>query len=159
MTLIMTLLAIAAMVLVDQVVKYWTLTVLAPVGTMPLIPGVLQLTYVENRGAAFSILQDQIWLFVLITVVVLAIIFYALRKQYVQTVLGKISLIVIAAGAVGNVIDRIFRHFVVDMIQTVFMDFPVFNIADIYVTVGVALFIIYTLFQHKEQAEEKEEQK
>lgn len=156
MTLLMTLLAIAVMVVVDQVVKYWAVTVLAPVGSIPLIPGVLQLSYVENRGAAFSILQNQIWLLLVITVVILAIIIYSLHRKYIQTMLGKISLVVIAAGAVGNMIDRIFRHFVVDMIQTTFIDFPVFNIADIYVTVGVVLFVIYMLFQHRDtDAEDK----
>ena len=159
MTLLMTLLAIAAMVVVDQVVKYWAVTVLAPVGSIPLIPGILQLSYVENRGAAFSILENQIWLLLIITIAILAVIIYSLHRGYIQTILGKISLVIIAAGAVGNMIDRIFRHFVVDMIQTTFIDFPVFNIADIYVTVGVALFMIYVLFQHKDKDAEKEETK
>lgn len=157
MTVIMTLLAICAMVLVDQVVKYWAVTVLASVGTIPLVPGVLQLTYVENRGAAFSILQNQIWLFVVLTIIVLVMIAYALRSHFIQTTFGRLSLIVIASGAVGNVIDRIFRHFVVDMIEVTFFSFPVFNIADIYVTVGVALFMLYILFQHKDRDETAQE--
>ncbi len=155
MTVIMSLLAICVMVLVDQVVKYWTITMLAPVGSIPLIPGVLQLTYVENRGAAFSILEDQIWLFVLLAVIILCGIVYALHTGRIQHFLGKFSLIVISAGAVGNVIDRVLRHYVVDMIQVCFIQFPVFNIADIYVTVGVALFAVYYLFLHKD-AEEME---
>lgn len=157
MAVLMALLAVAAMVLIDQVVKYWAIAAIAPVGSIPLIPGVLQLTYVENRGAAFSILQNQIWLFVLLTVIVLCVIIYALKKRMIQTALGRISLLVIAAGAVGNVIDRIFRHFVVDMIELTFVRFPVFNIADIYVTVGVVLFFIYFMFQHKETDEAAEE--
>lgn len=149
----MTLLAIFAMVLVDQVVKYWAVISLAPVGSIPLIPDVLGLTYVENRGAAFSLLQNQIWLFVLLTAVVLCLITYALKRHMIQTFLGKVSLVVIAAGAVGNVIDRLFRGFVVDMIEIQLIRFPVFNIADIYVTVGVALFCIYIMFQHKDTNE------
>ncbi len=153
MTILMTLLAIASMVLVDQVVKYWAVTVLAPIGTIPLVPGVLQLTYVENRGAAFSILQNQIWLFIVLTVIILSAIAYVLRKNLIQTTFGRFGLIVIAAGALGNVLDRIFRHFVVDMIEVTFISFPVFNIADIYVTVGVVLFMLYCLFQHKDRDE------
>lgn len=153
MTILMTIIAVFAMVLVDQVVKYWAVISLAPVGSIPLIPGVLQLTYVENRGAAFSILQNQIWLFILLTVVILCVIIYVLQKQMIQTALGRISLVVIAAGAVGNMIDRLFRHYVVDMIELVFVHFPVFNIADIYVTVGVVLFCIYVMFQHKDANE------
>ncbi len=149
----MSLLTIAAMVLVDQVVKYWAVAWLAPMGSIPLIPGILQLTYVENRGAAFSILQNQIWLLVVVTVAILCAIIYVFYKKMIQTTLGRISLVIIAAGAVGNMIDRIVRHYVVDMIEVVFISFPVFNIADIYVTVGVALFCIYFIFQHKEPEE------
>ncbi|MDO5784784.1 MAG: signal peptidase II [Eubacteriales bacterium] len=159
MTVIMSLLAICVMVLVDQVVKYWAITMLAPVGSIPLIPGVLQLTYVENRGAAFSILENQIWLFVLLAVVILCGIFYALHTNRIQHVLGKFSLLVISAGAVGNVIDRVVHHYVVDMIEVRFIQFPVFNIADIYVTVGVVLFAVYYLFLHKDADEADEVEK
>lgn len=153
MSVIMSLLAVLMMVVVDQAVKYWTVTMLAPVGSIPLIPGVLSLTYVENRGAAFSMLENQIWLFVLLAVIILAAIVYVLRKGKIQTALGKIGLLVIAAGAIGNVIDRVVNHYVVDMIEVKFISFPVFNVADIYVCTGVALFAIYYLFQHKEPEE------
>ena len=150
MTILMTLLAVLAMVLVDQVVKYWAVTVLAPIGSIPLIPGILQLTYVENRGAAFSLLENQIWLFVLLAAAVVGAIVYAFRKNLIQNTWGKISLLIICAGAVGNVIDRIVHNYVVDKIEVLFIHFPVFNIADIYVTVGVVMFVIYYLFQHKD---------
>lgn len=157
MTILMTLLAVLAMVLVDQVVKYWAVTVLAPIGSIPLIPGILQLTYVENRGAAFSLLENQIWLFVLLAAAVVGAIVYAFRKNLIQNTWGKISLLIICAGAVGNVIDRIVHHYVVDMIEVLFINFPVFNIADIYVTVGVVMFAIYYLFQHKDSDETERE--
>ena len=150
MTVIMSLLAVCVMVLVDQVVKYWAVTMLAPMGSIPLIPGVLQLTYVENRGAAFSILENQIWLFVLLAIVILCGIVYVLYTGRIQHSLGKLSLLVISAGAIGNVIDRVLHHYVIDMIEVCFIRFPVFNIADIYVTIGVALFAVYYLFLHKD---------
>ncbi len=153
MTILMTLLAVAAMVLVDQVVKYWAVTALAPMGSIPLIPGILQLTYVENRGAAFSLLENQTWLFVLLAAVVVGAIAYVFYKNLIQNTWGKVSLLVVCAGAIGNGIDRIMHQYVVDMIEVLFIRFPVFNIADIYVTVGVIMFSIYYLFQHKDREE------
>lgn len=153
MSIVMYLLAVLMMVIVDQAVKYWAVTMLASIGTIPLIPGVLSLTYVENRGAAFSILENQIWLFVALAVVILCGIVYALKTDKIQAPIGKISLLVIAAGAIGNVIDRMVNHYVVDMIQLEFIRFPIFNIADIYVCVGVALFAFYYLFIHKDAEE------
>lgn len=129
MSIVMYLLAVLMMVIVDQAVKYWAVTMLASIGTIPLIPGVLSLTYVENRGAAFSILENQIWLFVALAVVILCGIVYALKTDKIQAPIGKISLLVIAAGAIGNVIDRVVNHYVVDMIQLEFIRFPIFNIA------------------------------
>lgn len=155
MSVVMSILAVLMMVIVDQAVKYWAVTMLAPVGSIPLVPGILQLTYVENRGAAFSILEDQIWLFVILALVIVCGIAYALQTNRIQTPLGKIALLIVAAGAVGNVIDRITHHYVVDMIEVTFIHFPVFNIADIYVCVGIALFAVYYLFIHKD-AEETE---
>lgn len=155
MSIVMAILAVVVMVLIDQAVKYWAVTMLASIGSIPLIPGILQLTYVENRGAAFSILENQIWLFVVLAVVILCGIAYVLHTNRIQAPLGKMALLIISAGAVGNVIDRVINHYVVDMIEVIFIRFPVFNIADIYVCVGVALFAVYYLFIHKD-AEETE---
>ena len=157
MTLFMTLLTIAALVVVDQLIKYWAVTSLAAIGTVPLIPGVFQFTYVENRGAAFSLLENHQWLFVCFAIVAVVLIGMALKKNYVQTFLGKISLMLICAGAIGNMLDRVVRHFVVDMLHFSLIEFPVFNVADIYVCVGMALFCFYMLFQHKELEDRKEE--
>lgn len=155
MYVIMSILAVLTMVAVDQLVKYWAITMLAPMGSILLVPGILRLTYVENRGAAFSILENQIWLFVVLALVILCGIVYVLRMGRIQTITGKLALLIIAAGAIGNTIDRVIHHYVVDMIEVTFIHFPVFNIADIYVCVGVAMFAIYYLFIHKD-AEETE---
>ncbi|MGE4549408.1 MAG: signal peptidase II [Intestinibacillus sp.] len=148
--------AILLMVAADQLVKYWAVTVLqaVPGGTIPLIQNVFHLTYVENRGAAFSILQNKIWLFVLITVVILGAMVYVLRRGLLHTALGRWAVYVIAGGAVGNLLDRIFRHYVVDLFDFRLIHFPVFNVADICVCVGGVLFAYYFLFQHDKAVKE-----
>ena len=148
--------AIILMIVADQLVKYWAVTVLQamPDQTIPLIPSVFHLTYVENRGAAFSILQNKVWLFVLITVVILGAMAYVLRRGLLRTALGRWSVYVIAGGAIGNLLDRIFRHYVVDLFDFRLIHFPVFNVADICVCVGGVLFACYFLFQH-DKAEKK----
>ena len=91
MYVMMSILAVLTMVAVDQAVKYWAVTMLAPIGSIPLVPGILQLTYVENRGAAFSILEDQIWLFVVLALVILCGIAYVLQTGRIQATLGKLA--------------------------------------------------------------------
>lgn len=140
--------SIILMILLDQAVKYWAAGTLAQVGTIPLLDGVFHLTYIENRGAAFSILQNQRWFFLVITPIILAVVLYALKKGLIRTRLGRCAMYLITAGALGNLIDRIFRGFVVDLFDFRLIHFPVFNVADIYVVCGVALFFFYILFQH-----------
>ena len=116
--------------------KYWALIKLFAIGTIPLIDGVFHLTYVENRGAAFGILQDQRWLFLVMTPIILAVLAYVLHKKYIRTELGRVSVYLIAAGAVGNLIDRAWHGFVVDLFDFRLIHFPVFNVADIYVVIA-----------------------
>ena len=142
------ILAIVLMVAIDQLVKYWAATALKAVGTIPVIQNAFHLTYLENRGAAFSILQDKIWFFVVLTGVVLGAMAYALHKGTIKTALGQWSLYIIAGGAVGNLIDRVLRGYVVDLFDFRLIHFPVFNVADIFVCIGGALFVYYFLFQH-----------
>ncbi len=141
-------LSVILMIALDQLVKYWTVSSLKPVGSIPILENVFHLTYIENRGAAFSILQGQKWFFVCITVAVLAAIIYAFRKNMIVHASGKWALLFIAGGAIGNVIDRIFRGFVVDMFDFCLINYPVFNFADIFVVVGAFLFIYYVMFKH-----------
>lgn len=142
-------LSIILMVVLDQAVKLWAVRVLEPVGSIPLIEGVFHLSYVENRGAAFSILQDQRMFFLISTLVIFAAIIIALRKGIIQTKTGKWALYLVFGGAMGNYLDRLLRGFVVDLFYFKLIDFPVFNVADIFVCAGAALFFIYVLFQHK----------
>lgn len=142
------ILSVLAMIALDQLVKYWTITVVKPVITIPVIQNVFHFTYVENRGAAFSILQGRKLFFVLITAVVLLMILYAFQKGLIVRAIGKWALLMVAGGAIGNLIDRILRGFVVDVFDFCLIHFPVFNVADIFVVCGGFLFAFYILFQH-----------
>ena len=151
--------AILVMIVVDQAVKHWAFTVLQPQHTIPLIENVFHLTYIENRGAAFSMFAkfDSRWIFVALASVITLAICYTLSKKLMQTALGSWSLVLIAAGAVGNAIDRVARGFVVDMFDFRLIHFPVFNVADIFICVGGILFVIYFMFQHKDKPNDKNE--
>lgn len=141
-------------VIIDQITKYITLKSLKPIGSIEVLNGILSFTYVENRGAAFGILQNARWVFIIITVLAIAaIIGYVFKvKPTDKTLLASLSLIL--SGAVGNMIDRIFRGFVVDMIEVTFIDYPVFNFADCCVVVGAILLAVYIIFIYKEPVKE-----
>lgn len=141
-------LSVLIMIILDQMVKYWTVSALKPVGSIPIWENIFHLTYVENRGAAFSILQGQKLFFVAVTLFVLAVILFAFRKGWIMHFTGKWALLMITGGAIGNVIDRIFRGFVVDMFDFCLINYPVFNVADIFVVCGGILLIYYVMFKH-----------
>ncbi len=145
--MILNILMILGIVLFDQAVKYFAVHVLTQ-HTIVVLPGVFELTYVENRGAAFSFLENHILFFVVITCVVLAIIVYALYKKLVKTKIGCIALLFVAGGALGNLVDRLVHRYVVDIFYFRLINFPVFNIADVFIVCGGILFIYYVLVQH-----------
>ena len=149
------ILAVLLMIAADQLVNYWAFTSLPAQHTIPLIENVFHLPYVENRGAAFSLFAqfDSRWIFVALAVIITAAIFAVLRERYIQTALGRWSLVLVAAGALGNAIDRVIHGFVVDMFDFRLIHFPVFNVADIFICIGGALFVIYFMFQHKDDEE------
>ena len=134
------------LVIIDQITKLATVKYLMPVKSLTLIDGILSLTYVENRGAAFGVMQNARWFFIIFTlaVIVAAILYTYVTKQKDKTFL--ISVVLICSGGIGNLIDRIFRGYVVDMLEVTFINYPVFNIADICVVCGAILLCIYVLF-------------
>ena len=140
----------AAIIAADQLVKAWAKTSLMETGTIPVIKDVFHLTYAENRGAAFSMLEGQRWFFIILTSVMLVVIAMAFFKEFFKGVWGKTTLVFIFSGAVGNFIDRVWLGFVVDMFDFRLIDFPIFNVADIFLTVGAAMGIIYILFIDKD---------
>lgn len=130
----------------DQLVKILCFENLQPIGMYDLWPGVFRLRYCENTGAAFSILTGQRWVFIVLTLALSALIICLLAKGYVHSSLARIALVWVVSGGIGNMIDRIFRGFVVDMFDFYLIDFAVFNVADIFVTCGCILFIVIFLF-------------
>ena len=130
----------------DQLVKWWVRGNI-PLGTsLPFLPYLLDLTYTQNTGAAFSSFSGMTWLLTLVSLGASVVVAVLLAKSYFPGFWGKLSLSLILAGAVGNLIDRAFLGFVTDMFETTFMDFAVFNVADICVVVGGFLMVLYVLF-------------
>lgn len=136
----------AVIVGLDQWTKYLTVEHIKPIGTLPIIPDVFHLTYVENRGAAFSILQGKRIFFVLLTLAVVAVILVLLYRKAKGEPLLRVSLVMIAGGAIGNLIDRLVLGYVVDMVDLRIINYAIFNVADCFVVVGTILLAVYILF-------------
>ncbi len=139
-----------ALVIFDQVVKYLVGPQLEPT---TLIPGILELTYLENRGAAFGIMQDKKLFLVVLPILVIGglIWYYKTLKMSKIDKMTKVSLVLIIAGAIGNLIDRVLHGFVVDMFNFMFLNFPVFNVADICVVIGTAILVIIMFMNEDEE--------
>ena len=149
-----------AVIALDQFTKWLTVAYLKPVGDVPLIRDVLHLEYVENRGAAFGSLQGQMILFYLTTAVMLTLMIWMLYRNWVRGTYGRVVVLCLIGGTLGNFIDRVRLGYVVDMISFTLIDFPVFNVADIFITCGcVALFIYFLFFDDKLQAAAKKAEK
>lgn len=153
---------IAVLVAVDQGIKYLAVLHLEPIGSFPLLDGILQLSYVENTGAAFGSFSKYTVLLSVFTGIVLLCGFAYLLFGKNKPVPVYIAAILILSGGAGNLIDRVFRGFVVDYIEPLFINFAVFNFADILVCVGAAVLIVYLLYdmfrdaKRTKQAAEKE---
>ena len=153
--ILLDLVGICALVALDQYTKYLAVIHLKdkkPNNNINIINGVLELNYLENTGAAFGVLENQKAFFIFVAVVVLSVIGYVLLKTPDHKKYGilHISLSLIAAGAIGNMIDRIRLNYVVDFIYFSLINFPIFNVADMYVTVSTAVLMILLLFVYKE---------
>lgn len=142
-------------VMADQLTKLWVSGSLMGEGVVRVIPGIINFRYVENTGMAFSMMSDMTLVLTVasgVLTVVMGVLLWKLKSR------GRflcISLSLIMAGAIGNLIDRIFAGFVVDFIEFAFVDFAVFNVADICVCVGTAMLVIYILFLADRKKEEK----
>ena len=147
----MTALAIILIILlvaVDQLTKLYALNVVKPNGTITVIDNFYYFVYVENRGAAFGMLQNRQWFFIIVTLIIFAVFAVVLYRYKIEGKLFFAAFVLVVGGGIGNLIDRIFRGYVVDFLQFSFFA-PVCNLADYFITVGAALLIISVMFCKK----------
>lgn len=149
---IMDIILLIVLVIIDQYTKYLAVVNLKSQAAYNIINGVLELNYLENRGAAFGMLQNQKIFFIFVAVIFLAVIIFVLIKAPNDSKYNRlhILLVTISAGAVGNMIDRLRNNYVVDFIYFSIINFPIFNFADICVTIGTAILVIDILFVYKD---------
>ncbi|HBI1826430.1 TPA: signal peptidase II [Enterococcus faecalis] len=145
----------ALLVELDQWSKYLTVQNISLGETKEFIPGFLSLTHLRNTGAAWSLLEGKMIFFYVITVIVSVVIIYLLIKNYKKSIWYSVGLSFVLAGAIGNFIDRVRLGYVVDMLQTDFMNFPIFNVADSTLVVGVICIFIYLILDEKAAKEGK----
>ena len=134
----------------DQFTKYLTVANIPLFGHVPVFPGVVGLTYAQNTGAAFSALEGMQWLFVLVFAILTALLVLEyFKKPLPFTKLERWCIAAVYGGGLGNVIDRVRLGYVVDMIRTEFINFPVFNVADCFITCGCILLMVHIFFFNK----------
>lgn len=147
------LLALILLTFADQLTKHLAALHLDGTTGIPIISGIFRLYYHENPGAAWGVLPGKLFLLIPISILAFGLIIffyerYAFTKKFR---LFRVCLTVLAAGALGNMIDRIFRHYVIDFLYFELIDFPIFNVADCYVCVSMAVLAVLLLFYYKEE--------
>ena len=145
----------ALIVLIDYVLKLLVINNLKNISAITIIPGLFSLTYVENKGAAFGILSNARWIFILFTIAVIIFLIIFMFRKRPESKLLNVALILIIGGGAGNLIDRIFYGYVVDYLSISFFP-PVCNFADYCVTVGAFILVIYLLFFSDYKRKDKE---
>lgn len=149
---IIALVVVIVLVAADQISKLLVMQHFKQGQTIHVIKGFLDFTYVQNRGAAFGIFSNHRWIFMLLTCLIMVGIAWLWVKNYINHITGKISAILIMAGGIGNMIDRVRLSYVVDFIDiSPLFNFAVFNVADCCVTIGAALLMVYIIFYMDEK--------
>lgn len=156
---VITLVSIAVLVALDQLIKLLVIKYLMPIGSLPLIDDVLRFRYIENTGAAFGSFSNHTDILSIFTLVVIVIGIILLLSKKIKFGVEYVCVVLIIAGGVGNLIDRVFRGFVVDYIEPLFVDFAVFNFADILVTCSAIALIIWTIYDIVKERKQIKEQK
>ncbi len=157
--LILYFLGVALLLAVDQFSKVAVCNFVEPIHTIPLWKNVFHLTYVENRGAAFGIMQNQFAFFYIVTaLVIFAVTVFMVTKRPKSLWLSS-SLTLLVGGALGNLADRLFRGFVVDFLDFRLINFPVFNLADCFVVCGAAILACYIIFVEGREKKPEETEK
>ena len=145
------ILFVAGITVADQVTKWLVVENIPLFGRVDVLPGIVHLTYVQNTGAAFSAFQGMQWLFALVFLVFTVVIIWEFsKKRMAFTTLERWCLNAVYAGGLGNMIDRLRLGYVVDMIEVEFIRFPVFNVADCFITCGCILLMVHLFFFNRE---------
>ena len=140
----------AGIAAVDQYTKYLTVTNIPLHGDVPFLPGILQLTYAQNTGGAWSLFSGMQWLFIIVFFVLTALLMVEyFKKPLPFTTLERWCLAAVYSDGLGNMIDRIRLGYVVDMLETQFIVFPIFNVADCFITCGCILLMVHLVFFNK----------
>ena len=145
--------AVIILVFLDQWVKQWARDNLITAGSIPIINGLIEFRWATNTGAAFGIFQGGRWFFVVLTIAVIAVLmYYEFKTPYTRMYLWiRLPMALILAGAIGNFIDRLLYGYVVDMFRFLFINFPIFNVADILLVTGVFVYAFAAIFIIKDE--------
>ena len=146
-----------ALIGIDQWTKWKVLTTLAGGRVVTPLPGILQFRYLENTGAAFSVLTGKTSFLTAVTAIILLIAVFLLVFNKVPGTANQIAVTLMVAGGTGNLLDRFFRHYVVDFIEVLFTNFAVFNFADCCVTIGAAVLILSTVVSFVKELRENKD--
>jgi signal peptidase II len=158
-TLIILLSVIGASILVDQIVKIIISSTMSVGETIPVIKDIFHFTYIRNEGAAFGMLSEHRWVFMIISSVAIVAMCIYLFKFCKERMLTRIGIALVIGGGIGNMIDRIFLGYVVDMIDCRFIDFYVFNVADSCVCVGAGIVFLGVLLDTIKEIKESKAKK
>ena len=148
---------ISAGIALDQLTKWLAVKFLSPIDTFPLIKNVLHLTYVENRGAAFGMLANHRWVFIVISTVTIIAMLCVLYSGRLQNKLYTVSVAMIISGGIGNMIDRTILGYVVDFIDFRLINFAVFNGADSFVCVGAGILVLALILDIVKESRKRDE--
>lgn len=147
----------AAAVFLDQITKFLVVQNISEGASVEGIRGVFRLTYIENKGAAFGILSEHRWVFMILSVIAIAAILFYLWREKPESILARLSLGMILGGGIGNMIDRVLRGAVIDFVDVELIRFPyIFNVADAFVCVGCVLLILYLILSEVQSKKKKQ---
>jgi len=144
-------------IVLDQIVKVWVRGHIEIYDEIPFLPGIMDLTYWQNTGAAFSSFSAHTWPLAVVSMVVAALLLFALLKGLFPRPFGCVALALVLGGAVGNLIDRVALGYVTDMFMTTFINFAIFNVADICVVAGGVMICVHILFFYDKTERKKKE--
>lgn len=149
---VISIIVMFALVVVDQIIKYFIDIFLKPIGSVPVIRNILQLSYYENDGAMMGMMNGKTLTMTILAVICLAVIAFVIFSGKVKFGIDYCCIVLMMSGGLGNIIDRIFRGYVIDYIEVLFVDFYIFNFADCLVTCAAFVMIgnqIYEIYKEK----------